>query len=179
MISGATARSTMTQPTYEELYGEHRVRIVSLCRLLLADAHEAEEVGQEVFCQLLRQMGIETREMAWGPWLTRVAVNACRDRRRSGWWKLWRGRSDELDEGRMAGAGPSPEDLAIGRQQRALIWQAFRLLPTRQREVFALRQVEGWSTEEVAESLGISQGSVKQHMSRAVQKLRVALRGAV
>jgi RNA polymerase sigma-70 factor, ECF subfamily len=72
---------------YDDLYRVHYPRVVRLCGLLLADPHEAEDVAQEVFVKLLQAARTEARTMAWEPWLTRVTVNACHDRRRSGWWK--------------------------------------------------------------------------------------------
>ena len=60
--------------------------------------------------------------------------------------------------------GPTPEEDALTREGAARIWQAFRELPARQQEVFALRYLEGWSTEEVAGALRLSVGSVKQHL---------------
>jgi RNA polymerase sigma-70 factor (ECF subfamily) len=167
---------------YEELYRLHRLRVVRLCRLLLADAHEAEDVAQEVFVKLLRASKTETRAMAWEPWLTRVTVNACRDRRRSGWWKWWRAPRHTADAdgpsvlGRP-GPGPTPEEDALSRETRGRIWQAFRELPPRQQEVFALRYLDGWSTEAVADALGLSVGSVKQHLFRAVHRLRAVIGG--
>ncbi len=55
------------------------------------------------------------------------------------------------------------------------IWHAFRKLSKRQQEVFALRRIEGLSTEEVAEMLGVATGSVKRHLFRAVRQLRYVL----
>ena len=72
------------QAPYEQLYQLHYPRVVRLCRVLLADAHEADDVAQEVFLRLWQALQTETRAVAWPPWLTRVTVNACRDRRRSG-----------------------------------------------------------------------------------------------
>jgi RNA polymerase sigma-70 factor (ECF subfamily) len=60
---------------------------------------------------------------------------------------------------------------------RAQIWRAFRMLSVRQQEVFALRYLEGWSTEAVADALGLSAGSVKQHLFRAVHRLRAVIGG--
>ena len=160
---------------YEELYAAHYARIVRLGRMLLANPDDAEEVGQEVFLKLFQACQTETRPMLWGPWLTRVAVNACRDRRRSGWWKLWRESSVELQEGSITSAEPSPEAQAVGRERRDRIWQSFRRLAARQQEVFVLRHVEGWSTEAVAQALGLSPGSVKRHLFRAIRHLRTAL----
>jgi RNA polymerase sigma-70 factor (ECF subfamily) len=170
------------QAQYAQLYQGHYPRVVGLCRLLLADAHEAEDVAQEVFIKLWQAWQTETRPMAWEPWLSRVTVNACRDRRRSGWWKWWRatGRTadvDSLSALEHPHGGLTPEEEALGREVVGRIWQAFRQLPARQQEVFALRYLEGRSTEEVAEALCLSVGSVKQHLYRAVHRLRRVLGG--
>ncbi|HEV8308921.1 MAG TPA: RNA polymerase sigma factor [Methylomirabilota bacterium] len=162
------------EATYDEVYAAHYSRVLRLCRLLLADPHEAEEVGQEVFLKLHRALQPGAPSTAWGPWLTRVAVNACRDRRRSGWWRWWREGGKPLDDGAVASAG-TPEDEAVSRETRGRIWRGFQRLSRRQREVFVLRHLEGWSTAEVAEMLGMSVGSVKQHLFRAVRELRAVL----
>jgi RNA polymerase sigma-70 factor (ECF subfamily) len=168
------------QAHYEQLYRLHYPRVMRLCRLLLADVHEAEDVAQEVFCKLWQTSQTETRAMAWEPWLTRVAVNACRDRRRSGWWKRWRTSRHTADADVPSvldcpSWGPTPEEEALGREVRGRIWQVFRELPARQQEVFALRYIEGWSTEAVADALRLSTGSVKQHLFRAVHRLRAVI----
>jgi RNA polymerase sigma factor (sigma-70 family) len=165
------------QVHYEQLYQWHYPRVMRLCRLLLADAHEAEDVAQEVFIKLWQASQTETRAMTWEAWLTRVTVNACRDRRRSGWWKWWRAPRHPADVHVSSvpdypSRGPTPEEAACTREVVGRIWQVFHELPARQQEVFALRYIEGWSTEEVAAALGLSVGSVKQHLYRAVHRLR-------
>ena len=67
---------------------------------------------------------------------------------------------------------------ALGVDRGVLGIGAFRGLPARQREVFALRYLEGCSTEETAQTLGLSTGSVKTHLFRAVHHMRASLRGA-
>jgi RNA polymerase sigma-70 factor (ECF subfamily) len=180
----------LEQLPYEHLYRTQYRRVLQLCRILLMDAHEAEDVAQDVFLKLYRACQAQSQEMAWGPWLTRVAINACRDRRRSGWWKRWRGSYTTSRDGVTAdetgllevlpGLGPhryspTPEDEALSAETRLQIWRAFRKLSLRQQEVFALRYLEGWSTEAVADTLGLSVGSVKQHLFRAVHRLRAVL----
>lgn len=162
---------------YEALYREHSARVVRLCRLLLDDPQEAQEVAQEVFVKLLRQHHEPGRSTQWGAWLTRVAVNACRDRRRSGWWRWWRQRQQVIEEVEIVDSAPTPERAAMSREGRERIWEAFRELPRRQREVFVLRRLEGWSTGDVAGALGVSTGSVKRHLFRAVHHLRQVLGG--
>jgi RNA polymerase sigma-70 factor (ECF subfamily) len=166
----------------EQLYRQHYPRLLRLCRLLLADPHEAEDVAQEVFLKLLQASKTETRAMAWESWLTRVTVNACHDRRRSGWWRWRRSRRSTTDVDApsvldLPSQSPTPEAEALNREARGRIWHAFRALPSRQQEVFVLRYLEGWSTEAVADTLGLSVGSVKQHLFRAVHRLRAAIGG--
>lgn len=188
---------------YDELYRAHFGRVVRLCRLLLADPHEAEDVAQEVFLKLFRAYQRQDRPMAWGAWLTRVTINACHDRRRSGWWKWWHGsRRDwreadvlsnglspegegfswnestrEVQDAGFSSRGVSPEEEVLSREERWRIWRAFQDLSPRQREVFVLRYLEGWSTEHVAKALGVTTGSVKRHLFRAVHDLRKAVGG--
>jgi RNA polymerase sigma-70 factor (ECF subfamily) len=193
---GKRGRSVNADPVerthYENLYHMHYQRVMRLCRLLLADAHEAEDVAQEVFLKLYRAFQAQPPQMAWGPWLTRVAINACRDRRRSGWWKRWRGPYSASRQGvtpEDAGQrevwlgleahryGPTPEEEILSAERRGQIWRAFRKLSLRQQEVFVLRYLEGWSTEAVADTLGLSVGSVKQHLFRAIRRLRTVIGG--
>jgi RNA polymerase sigma-70 factor (ECF subfamily) len=156
---------------FRDLYAEHRARVLRLCRLILADADEAEEVAQEIFLKAFRFYRSGGRPEAWNKWLATVAVNACRDRLRSSWWRRWRGRTEEFDEFK-AHSHHSAEESALQRETQRMVWEKFGRLSARQREIFALRHFEGWSTEEVAAQLGLSQGSVKQHLFRAVRELR-------
>jgi RNA polymerase sigma-70 factor, ECF subfamily len=160
---------------YEDLHRAHRERVMRLCRVLLVDPDEAADVVQDVFLKLHRARAVETRPMDWGAWLTRVAVNACRDRRRSGWWRRWRERGVALDELALPAMIRTPEDEVIGREEQRRVWERVRRLPARQREVLALRLVEGLATDETAAALGVSPGTVKRHLFRAVHSLRRAL----
>jgi RNA polymerase sigma-70 factor (ECF subfamily) len=144
---------------------------------LLFDADEADDVSQEVFLKLFRQHQLSGSTIAWGPWLTKVTVNACRDRRRSGWWKWWREHHQEFVETQHAAGVLTPEQEALSNEARRNVWVSFRQLSARQQEVFVLRQLQGWSTEEVAQTLGLSPGSIKRHLYRAVHHMRRALRG--
>jgi len=163
------------QPSFEDLYGRYGQSVVRLCRLLLRDSDEAQDVSQEVFVKLYREQ--QSRPpVELDRWLRRVAINACRDRRRSAWWRVWRaGGSEPLDENRTRSRETTPERAVLGLETRRQVWSAFRRLSVRQQEVFALRHVEGLSTTEVAETLGVTEGSAKRHLFRAVRRLRAVL----
>jgi RNA polymerase sigma-70 factor, ECF subfamily len=84
-------------------------------------------------------------------------------------------RGVRLDAVPLVALDPSPSDVAIGEDTRRRIWIAFRTLPRRQQEVFALRHIEEQPTLAVAAALGLSPGSVKRHLFRAVRALRRSL----
>jgi RNA polymerase sigma-70 factor, ECF subfamily len=110
--------------------------------------------------------------------LTRVAINACHDRHRAGWWTRFRRSSARIEEVSLAAGDSSPADRVLSEETRTRIWLAFRKLPDRRREVFVLRYIEDLSTAEVAAALALSPGSVKRHLFRAMRHLRETLRGA-
>jgi RNA polymerase sigma-70 factor, ECF subfamily len=161
-------------PTLDILYRSHRDGVFRLCRLLLADTDEAADAVQDVFLRVERAFRTAPPD-DWTAWITRVTVNVCRDRRRSGWWRWWRRRGVELDADETAGSAETPEHEAVRRQERVRVWTALRRLPARQREVFVLRYLQGFTTADVAAALGIASGSVKRHLFRAVHALRRAL----
>ncbi len=177
MGNSALVADDASQTSFEELYRAHYARITRLCRLLLRDSQEAEEAAQEVFLKLLQASKGLSRTIVWEPWLTRIALNTCRDRQRSRWWRWRRADTMERQMLQLPSIEPTPEESTVSREQRERIWQFLRGLSARQQEVFVLRYVEGWSGKEVAEFLGLTPGSVKRHLFRAVHHMRQAFGG--
>lgn len=173
-MARATLTAVVTQDSSEDLCRTHYARVLRLCRLLLADPHEAEETAEEVFLKLVHAHQAQTPIRSWAAWLTRVAVNACRDRRRSAWWKWGRVPPAQFQAEALLDKALTPEEAAIDREAHERLWRAVRALATRQCEVFALH-LEGWSHAEAATLLGITTGSVKRHLFHAVRHLRKAL----
>jgi len=157
----------------ETLYQEHNQRIARLCTMLLGNPEDARDVAQEVFLKMVQQRRDAGTPSDWRAWLTRVAVNACHDRHRSGWWKWWQRDGRELLDADLTSDGP--EHGAVRAQQRVAIWRSLRTLTDHQRDVFVLRQIEGWSTRDTAEALNLSVESVKLHLFRAMRQLRKSL----
>jgi RNA polymerase sigma-70 factor (ECF subfamily) len=158
---------------HDAIFRTHRARILGLCRLMLRENEEAEDVMQDVFLRAFEHLRTGEPPVVMEAWLVRVAVNACRDRQRSGWWKYLRKHAD-IGEINPPVAGSS-ETEAITRERQERIWRQLGALKAQQRNVFVLRYIEGWSTAEVAKSLNLTDGSVKTHLFRAVRHLRKAL----
>jgi RNA polymerase sigma-70 factor, ECF subfamily len=158
---------------HERIYRAHKTRILNLCRLLLRDSDEAEDVAQEVFLRAFERLISQEPPTVWEAWLVRVAVNACRDRQRSAWWKSRR-RPGDLDE-LAPWLSSSSEEEAGSREWQSRVWEQLRSLNSKQRNVFVLRYIEGWSTSEVAATLDLTAAAVKTHLFRAVRHLRKAV----
>ena len=151
-----------------ELYEAQWVRMVRLASLLLHSSDHAEEVVQDAFVQIYRRAKrFDTADDAIG-YLRTSVVNGVRSVQ----------RHREVVHRRQPPpptAPPGPEELAVRAAEDARVLAALHDLPQRQREVLVLRYWSQLSGAEIAESLGISEGSVKSHTHRGVAALRTAL----
>ncbi len=150
-----------------DLFVAHHRRLVGLAALLVDDRESAEDVVQDAFAALYRRWGSVRDPNAAVAYLNRAVVNASRDtlrRRRSADRRRLRlvPRSEELD---------SPEQDAVARQDADRLWAGVTALPARQRQVLVLRYYLEQSEADIAETLGISRGSVKKHASRGLDAL--------
>lgn len=156
---------------FEILMRRHNERVYRAARAVLGDDSEAEDVMQQAYVNAFVHLRQFDGRAAFATWLTRIAVNEAiaRARRRSRWRPL-----DEA-EGDVTGGSDSnrsPERQAFAGELRVLLETAIDALPPGCREAFVLRQVEGLSTAETAECLGISEDAVKTRLSRSRALLR-------
>ena len=175
-VAESAKLQSVTQTSCDDLCRVHYSRVLQLCRLLLADRRDAEEIAQEVFLKLVQEYRRDIEVRSWEAWLVRVTVNACHDRRRSTWWKWWKNHDPDFQEAELPSLSPTPEEHFLSRETRERVWKALSKLSRRQREVFVLRRLEGWTTEEVAQALGLTAGSVKRHLFHALRHLDRARR---
>jgi RNA polymerase sigma-70 factor (sigma-E family) len=154
----------------EQLYAAHWRSLVRLAVLLLRDQGAAEEIVQDSFVAVHDRWGrLRDPDKALA-YLRQSVVNRSRSHLRH----LSVVRRHEEREGPMpvaAGADDSAYDAA----RRTTVLDALRRLPTRQREVLALRYYLDLSEAEIADMLGISRGAVKSHASRGAAALRSVL----
>jgi RNA polymerase sigma-70 factor (sigma-E family) len=151
--------------TLEDLYRQHRTRLVRLAILLVDEAATAEDVVQEAFTGLHRHWsGLRDEAAALG-YLRTAVVNGSRSvlRRR----KTARGYVPP----HQANAR-SAESLAMLTTEHQAVVVALGQLPPRQREVLVLRYYGGMSEAEIAAATGVSRGTVKSSSSRALDALQ-------
>lgn len=127
----------------------------------LGNRAEAEDATQETFARAFRMRGTLRDDTRHKPWLYQIARNICIDRKR--WWKRWHLVSEDVLTERIG-------DELEGFSKR--LSEVLMDLPIRQREIFVLRHLHGFSTNEVAELCQVSPGTVKSHLFRAIEKIR-------
>lgn len=163
---------------FDTIVRQHQRRVYRVIFLLLGDADAADTLTQECFLRAYQYRKRFRGECRIDTWLLRIAVNLARDHnksRRISFWKKLVGSADP----QVAGASeacpspqPSAERVMLAREKLAAVWDAVNKLPTQQRTVFLLRFVEEMSLVEIAETVGISIGAVKSHLSRATAGVR-------
>jgi RNA polymerase sigma-70 factor (ECF subfamily) len=160
---------------FELLMRRHNERVYRAARAILRNEDEAEDVMQQAYVNAYTHLRQFKGSSRFSTWVTRIAINEALARLRRN------GRYETLDD---EGSGEeamaidqvrSPEHQAFGGELRRLLEWAIDTLPGGLRAVFMLREVEGSSTAEVAECLGVSEDVVKTRLSRARAAVRRAL----
>ena len=156
---------------FEALLAAHEAKVLRVLRFLGVPAADREDVAQEVFVRLFRHLGGFRRGKPFGAWVYRVTVNAAHD------WRQRRSRRLEevpwnvsAELAPAGGADPEAKDFLRRRLEAGL-----GSLSERERTVFVLRELEGLETTEVARALGITSITVRRHLSRAREHLKVWL----
>jgi RNA polymerase sigma factor CnrH len=158
------------------LMERHYRRIYRVALSYLRDPDEALDVVQETFVKAFQNAARWDARSEVAPWLTRIGINQAIDRYR----RVRRRRLSEqpLEDGaadhdrHWSDRGPSPERQALGHELGARIAGALRGLPERQRAIVVLRHYEDMTLEEISETLGLSLGTVKSSLHRAIHRLR-------
>ena len=160
------------------LFRVHHGRLVGLARILVDDQQTAEDVVQDAFVALHAHWWRLRDKDAAPAWLQTAVLNAARSQLRRRY--VARRLNPVLAPVEVDGGGvevSSAESLVLSADESRRVLGELRRLPTRQREVLALRYLMDLSETEIASRLGISAGSVKTHASRGLSSLAVRLGG--
>jgi RNA polymerase sigma-70 factor (ECF subfamily) len=161
-----------------ELVAGHERMVYQLALHLLGDRDEALDLSQEVFFSVFRTIHSFRGQSALKTWIYRIVINQARNRQR--WWRR-RHKADQvsLDQHvathgdlRQPGDHTAPDRAYARKQIAERLWTALDQLPFDQRTVIVLREIDGLSYEEIAESLNVAIGTVKSRLTRARQTLR-------
>jgi len=152
-----------------EFYDRHVDRVYRLIYRMAGRADLAQEWTQDTFVRAFDRIGQFRGDAAVSSWLHSIAVSVTLNGLRT--HKRRDARSASLDD--AAGVGQWPRDSEPDLRDRMRL--AIDALPTGTRTVFVLHDVEGFTHEEISAQLGVAVGTSKSQLSRAREKLRVAL----
>lgn len=174
---------------FEILIAERSGEVYGLLYRLTENSEEARDLTQETFLRAFQSIGQFRGESDLRTWIYRIAINQARNR-----WRWWRRRRRDvtvsLDSERAQGDQPlidllsaagenSPEQETLAHEREKVLRQALRSLSLAYRETVILRDIEGLTYEEIAETLGINVGTVKSRLARGRQELKTRLEGSL
>jgi len=190
VMAAGTGIEPMAAQTAEELSAQAFARIVEthrpqIFRFLLASTRDidlAETLTQECFLKAHRNWTHFRGESTAMTWLMRIAINLQKDHwrnRRMQFWRQTRSNAVDVDEASewLPSGERTAEQQLLAREQVGRVWKVVEHLSARQRTVFLLRYVEEQELGDIATATGLSEGTVKAHLSRALAKVRAELGG--
>jgi RNA polymerase sigma-70 factor (ECF subfamily) len=158
---------------FEELYRQHARRLFSLVVRMIGSVDDAEDLLQEVFLQAHRKLSGFRGDSALGTWLYRLTMNHCLDHLRARQVRMNRATESLDEEGAEEPIAPAP--VVPAAVSRLDLERAIKMLPAGARAAFLLHDVEGFEHREIAQILGISEGTSKSQVHKARMKLRMIL----
>jgi RNA polymerase sigma-70 factor (ECF subfamily) len=152
---------------FERLMRQYERLVLVTALRLAGNLPDAQDVSQEVFLKLYRNLGKVASEDAVASWLYRVTVNACHDLRRR------RRPEDPMEHGAQLASGAADPHQALAESERSRVLElSLRMLSEKERAALVLRDLEGLSTEEVARVLGSSEATVRSQICKARLKIK-------
>jgi RNA polymerase sigma-70 factor, ECF subfamily len=155
------AGEARSAPAVEALFDEHWLTAWRAAFAVTGRADLADDAAQDAFVNAIRQLSKYDRSRPFAPWIAKIAVNRARDLLRA----ERRRKLTSLDE-----ATEAP-----GRTDVSGLLSAVAALPPEQREAVVLRHVLGFSLQEVAEIVGVPEGTVTSRVGRGVARIRQAM----
>ncbi len=179
MATAAGGAEGIAEEEFGGIVAANQRRIFRILYSMVRDHDTADTLTQECFLRAYRKRRSFRGEASVGTWLVRIATNLARDhvrnRRTAFWRKLFQKSSDRHEAPcllEIPDPAPSPERVALAREQLESVWTAVEQLPQQQRTAFALRFAGDMTLEEIADVMDLEVGTVKAHLFRAVSAIK-------
>jgi len=172
------------EQAFEVLLRRYRTKVFNFLLRSVRDPSRAEDLLQEVFLRVVHRCEHFERRAKFSTWLYTIARNLCVDASRKMIHRRHRSldapaRSDldgsEALVERVPSGAPQTDRDAIAQQLRGQIAAAIEELPSDQREVFLMRQLQGLAFKDIATVIGVPENTVKSRMRYALERLQHAL----
>ena len=178
-----------SEEAFAWLIAKYHQPIYSVIARTIPDPADAADLTQDVFIKIYRGIGSFNGDATLRTWIYRIALREASNQRR--WWRRHKRQEvtieTEFGEGNdgqplclkdtLVDGHESPFDMAAHEEVRARVEEELRHIPEPFHAVVVLRDIEGFSYEEVAEILGVNLGTVKSRLMRGRAHLKARLAG--
>ena len=162
---------------FQAIVERHRSMVYRVAYQFAGNHHDAEDIAQDVFIKVYRSLDRFRQDAQLTSWMYRIVMNACIDHRRRQRSAIAAPFGDEAEQ-RMLNTPegtPGPEERAYAGEIGQVLESEIGRLPSGQRVVFVMRHHQGMKLCEIADALGLAEGTVKRQLHAAVHRLRQAL----
>jgi len=166
---------------FEKLVRSYDAKIMQLIFNMINDVEDTRDLYQEIFIKVFKSIKKFRFQSEFYTWLFRIAVNSCINYRKRKSSHQHESLDDYVDEEnrywKIIGTDENrnPEQVMINNELNDQIQQSIEKLSTKQKSVFILKHYHGYKLSEIANILNCSEGTVKNYMFRAVQKMKKSL----
>ncbi|AUS98714.1 RNA polymerase subunit sigma-24 [Clostridium thermosuccinogenes] len=167
---------------FEQLIEDYQKRVFNIALRMIGNYDDANELAQEVFIRIFKSIKDFKEESSLSTWIYRITTNVCLDeiRKRKNKNVVSLDEEVKLEEGdlqrQVEDTRPTPDVIAEKNEVRKLVKDAIMSLPEEQRTVIILRDIQGFSYEEIAKIMKCPEGTVKSRINRSRQILRDRLK---
>ena len=168
-------------PAFRKLVLTYQDQVVNTCYGFVQHREEAEDLAQEVFLEVVKNIGRFRGEAKLSTWMYRVAVNKSLDylrqqqrKKRSAYTRSLEGVSSE-ETAQSLSVHATPQQHLEQQERQEILFHAIAQLSQKQRVAFTLHKVEGLSYQEVGEVMGLSNSSIESLIHRAKKNLKKRL----
>ena len=161
---------------FEELMQSHESRIYAIALRMMGNREDAQDCAQEAMVRIYRAMGSFKGQSALATWIYRITMNTCLDELRRRKARKVTSLDSLVDNGwSPTDTGDTPEEHGLRVEKQTALNQAIQSLPDDMRAAIILRDVKGYSYDEIASILDANVGTIKSRISRGREKLREIL----
>ena len=172
---------------FERIVIKYQDRIFNLCYRFLGNMQEAEDAAQDVFVKVFKGLKRFRSESSLYTWIYRITINTCKNRIKSLDYRRLKKNIELADETFTANSSGAavvksngdPSQLVERKERMSQIQTALDMLPPDQKAVIVLRDIEGFSYDEISDITGHKLGTVKSKLSRARNDLKNRLMGII
>ena len=160
--------------SFEQLIEQHQAKVFNIALGIMGNRQDAEDAAQIAFIKIYRAIGDFKSQSKFSTWVYRITVNVCMDEVRK---KKRHGSvsDEEIGDAFFADDSSSPEAQSLKSEQSEELKKAIASLKPEHRKMIVLRDINGFSYEEIAKITRLSAGTVKSRINRARAHLKDAL----